>query len=253
MPYDPHHDDPLQAQLQAQAEAQAQLEAQLQAQLQGQGQHQGQGQYQGQGQGQDQYQSSENANCNTNGNLNGNLNGNANYNGNENHNSNSNSNANANANENINVNETCVSVKVDVQASVTPLISADGNEGSIIYIPQTFNQSIDWNQSGDGHGGAQTEIALDQINSLVANNEASCIHNSDWSTAWLSASNSGAASVAGGISQGDLATGAMTANTSTAANADAFTQSIVLGANLQNNSFSATIAGHDSHVEVHHS
>ena len=37
----------------------------------------------------------------------------------------------------------------------------------------------------------------------------------------------------------------MTANTSAAATIDAFTQSIVLGANLQNNSFTATIAGHD--------
>ena len=99
----------------------------------------------------------------------------------------------------------------------------------------------------------QTEIALDQINSLVANNEASCIHNSDNSTAWTSADNSGDASVDGGIHQGDLSTGALTANTSTGATADAFTQSIVLGANLQNNTFSATIAGHDSHVEVHHS
>jgi len=245
----PHDDDPLQAQLQAQAEAQAQLEAQLQAQLQGQ--HQGQGQYQGQGENQNQYQSSENANLNGNGNLNGNLNGNENYNanGNENYNANGNS----NANENVNVNETSVSVHVDVQACVTPLISADGNEGSIIYIPQTFNQSIDWDQDGNGGGGAQTEVALDQINSLVANNEASCIHNSDGSTAWLSAENTGNASVAGGIAQGDLSTGALTANTSAAATADAFTQSIVLGANLQNNSFSATIAGHDSHVEVHHS
>jgi hypothetical protein len=146
-----------------------------------------------------------------------------------------------------------VDVKVDVQACVTPLISADGNDGSIVFIPQSFNQQIDWGQTGNGDGGAQTEIALDQINSLVANNEASCIHNSDWSSAWTSAENSGDASVAGGITQGDLSTGALTANTSTAATADAFTQSIVLGANLQNNTFSATIAGHDSHVETHHS
>jgi hypothetical protein len=235
------NDDPFQAQLQAEAQAQAQLEAQLQAQLQGQGQHQGQGQ------GQDQYQSSENANWNANGNLNGNLNGNANYNANENYN------ANANANENVNVNATCVSVKVDVQASVTPLIGADGNEGNVIYIPQTFNQAIDWSQTGAGDGGAQTEIALDQINSLVASNTAYDIHNADWSSAVTSAENCGGAQVDGGIHQGDLSTGALTANTSTGATADAFTQSIVLGSNLQNNTFSATIAGHDSHVEVHHS
>ena len=48
---------------------------------------------------------------------------------------------------------------------------------------------------------------------------------------------------AGDAIQGDLSTGALTANTSAAATVDAFTQSIVLGANLQNNSFTATIAG----------
>jgi hypothetical protein len=242
------YEDPLQAQ--AQAEAQAQLEAQLQAQ--GQGQHQGQG----------QYQSSESDNFNGNGNLNGNgnfngnanLNGNGNFNGNANLNANENDNhnANCNTNENVNFNSTCVDVKVDVSASVTPIVG-ENNEGSVINIPQTFNQYIDWSQNGDGGGGAQTEIALDQINSLVASNSASDIHNSDWSHACATADNSGDASVQGGIAQGDLSTGALTANTSTNATADAFTQSIVLGANLQNNSFSATVAGHDSHVEVHHS
>ena len=43
-------------------------------------------------------------------------------------------------------------------------------------MPQTFNQMIDWSQNGQGDGGAQTEIALDQINSLVANNSAYDIH-----------------------------------------------------------------------------
>ena len=232
-----YEDDPFQAQ--AQAEAQAQLEAQLQAQ--GQGQHQGQG----------QWQSSDNWNGN------GNLNGNGNFNGNANENANGNLNANGNfngnANENVNVNSTTVDVKVDVQASVSPLISADDNQGSLLYIPQAFNQHIDWNQNGQGDGGAQTEIALDQINSLVASNTAYDIHNADYSSATTTAENEGGASVTGGITQGDLSTGALTANTSTAATADAFTQSIVLGANLQNNTFSATIAGHDSHVETHHS
>ena len=37
----------------------------------------------------------------------------------------------------------------------------------------------------------------------------------------------------------------MTASTTSSATIDAFTQSIVLGANLQNNSFTTTIAGHD--------
>jgi hypothetical protein len=46
------------------------------------------------------------------------------------------------------------------------------------------------------------------------------------------------------------------AGTSAAANVDAFTQSIVLGANIQNNSFTLAITGHDSTVtagDAHHS
>ena len=51
-------------------------------------------------------------------------------------------------------------------------------------------------------------------------------------------------------SWGDLASGALTANTTASATVDAFTQSIVLGANLQNNSFTMNIAGHDQSTTV---
>jgi hypothetical protein len=167
---------------------------------------------------------------------------------------NENSNANCNTNENVNLNSTCVDVKVDVSAVVSPVVG-DDNTGSVIYIPQTFNQDIYSTGPGTGDGGTNTEIALDQINNLTANNYAQDLHNSDNSCAYVSADNDGAASIAGGVSQGDLATGLVNANTSTAANADAFTQSIVLGANIQSNSFTLTLTGHDSSVETggHHS
>ena len=131
---------------------------------------------------------------------------------------------------------------------MTPIVG-DYNDGSVLYMPQTYNQEIGGGSGGEG--GVQTEIALDQVNSLVANTDAYCIHNADSSSAYDYASNTGGAQ-AGDISQGDLATGAMTASTSTAATVDAFTQSIVLGANLQNNSFTMQITGHDSTVDAHH-
>jgi len=42
----------------------------------------------------------------------------------------------------------------------------------------------------------------------------------------------------------------MTANATSSGAIDAFTQSIVLGSNLQNNSFTATIAGNDQSTTV---
>jgi hypothetical protein len=130
---------------------------------------------------------------------------------------------------------------VDVSACVTPLIG-DTSDSIVLYMPsQDFSQSI----TGNG-----AEIALDQINSLVANTSADCNSVSNWDSSFSgSASNSGDAH-AGDAIQGDLASGVNTANTSTAATVDAFTQSIVLGANLQNNSFTATIAGTSQETHV---
>jgi hypothetical protein len=99
-------------------------------------------------------------------------------------------------------------------------------------------------------GGTDTAISLDQINSLVANNSACDLHNSDYSSVSGSgASESGGIHV-GDISQGDLATGQLQGATSAAATVDAFTQSIVLGANIQNNSFTLALTGGDSHVSA---
>jgi hypothetical protein len=221
--YGKQYQDPLQAQLQG--EGQGQLEGQGQAQLG----LQAQGQGEGQGQGQGQYESSTSLNGNGNLNLDGN--GNLNLDGN----------GNFNTNENHNATCTDVSVNVDVSASITPLIG-DTTDGIVLYMPQTFEDGA---ISGNGN-----QIALDQINSLVANTTADGNWVSNWdSTSTLSASNSGDAH-AGDAIQGALATGELQAATSTAASVDAFTQSIVLGANIQSNSFNTTIAGgnQDTHV-----
>ena len=192
-----------------------------QNQDQGQGQGEGQGQLNLQGQGQAQAQVA----ADLNGNLNGNL------------------------NDNVNHNTDTVCVDVSVDASVTPLIG-DLSDATALYMPQDIAQSFT-------AGGTDTAIALDQINSLVANNTAQDLHNSDHSSMWGSgASESGSVGV-GDISQGALATGELQGATSAAATVDAFTQSIVLGANIQNNSFTLTITGHDSTVTAgdgaHHS
>jgi hypothetical protein len=178
---------------------------------------------------QQQEQSAYNSNCNDNHNANCNTDYNAN------------GNANCNANENVNLNSTCVSVSVDVSANVTPLIG-DLSDANVLYMPQNINFAA---ITGNGN-----EFALDQLNSLVANNTADGNSVSNFACGdSYTATNDGSAH-AGDIIQGDLATGAMTANTSTAATVDAFTQSIVLGANLQNNSFTATIAGGDQTTNV---
>ena len=210
-------------------------------QNQDQGQGEGQGQLSLQGQGQAQAQIAADLNGNLNGNGNGNLNGNGNFN--------ADGNLNGNLNDNVNHNTDTVCVDVSVDASVTPLIG-DLSDATALYMPQDIAQSFT-------AGGTDTAIALDQINSLVANNTAQDLHNSDHSSMWGSgATESGAVDV-GDISQGALATGQLQGATSATATVDAFTQSIVLGANIQNNSFTLAITGHESTVTAgdagHHS
>jgi hypothetical protein len=212
-----------------------------QDQTEGQGQGQGQLNLEAQGQGQAQAQVASDLNGNLNGNGNGNLNGNGNFN--------ADGNLNGNLNDNVNHNTDTVCVDVSVDASVTPIIG-DLSDATAIYMPQDIVQEF-------CAGGTDTAIALDQINSLVANNTAQDLHNSDCSSIWgSSASESGTVHV-GDISQGALATGELQGATSAAATVDAFTQSIVLGANIQNNSFTLTVTGGDSHVTAgdaaHHS
>jgi hypothetical protein len=205
-----------------------------QNQDQGQGQGEGQGQLNLQGQGQAQAQVAADLNGNLNGNGNGNLNGNGALN--------VDGNLNGNLNDNVNHSTDSVCVDVSVAANVTPLIG-DLGDATALYMPQDITQSF-------AHGGTDTAIALDQINSLVANNSACDVHNSDYSSVSGSSAWEGGTVTVGDISQGALATGELQAGTSAAANVDAFTQSIVLGANIQNNSFTLALTGGDSHVSA---
>ena len=204
-----------------------------QNQDQGQGQGEGQGQLSLQGQGQAQAQVAAD--------LNGNLNGNGNFN--------ADGNLNGNLNDNVNHNTDSVSVDVSVDASVTPIIG-DLCDATAIYLPQNISQEFH-------AGGTDTGIALDQINSLVADNSASHVWNSDGSSVSHSGASETGGVTVGDISQGDLATGQLQGATSATATVDAFTQSIVLGANIQNNSFTLAITGHESTVTAgdagHHS
>jgi hypothetical protein len=211
-----------------------------QNQDQGQGQGEGQGQLSLQGQGQAQAQVAADLNGNLNGNGNGNLNGNGNFN--------ADGNLNGNLNDNVNHNSDTVCVDVSVDATVTPLIG-DLSDATALYMPQDISQNFN-------AGGTDTAIALDQINSLVANNSAQDLHNSDHSSMWGSGASEGGNVQVGDITQGALSTGELQGATSAAATVDAFTQSIVLGANIQNNSFTLAITGHDSTVtagDAHHS
>jgi hypothetical protein len=197
-----------------------------QNQDQGQGQGEGQGQLSLQGQGQAQAQIAAD--------LNGNLNGNGNLN--------ADGNLNGNINANINHSSDTVSVDVSVDGNITPLIG-DLSDATALYMPQNIDQTFT-------AGGTDTAISLDQINSLVANNSAQDLHNSDHSSMWASGATETGGITVGDISQGALATGQLQGATSAAATVDAFTQSIVLGANIQNNSFTLALTGGDSHVSA---
>jgi hypothetical protein len=268
-----HHNDPqlqgqgqgqLEGQLQGQLQGELQGQGQLQGELQGQGQGQLQGQGQGQGQGQAQSQSSDswngNGNLNGNFNANGSLNGNGNFNGNGNLNGNGNFNANANynadANYNANTNSNTVTVDVTVDANVTPanIYGLDmsnmfnniyNGDGAILFMPQAITQSID---ATGADGSVNTEIAIDQVNSLVSNGYLgmATVDNSGHFDGNSVGAGPATAGIGDHASIGDLASGGMTSNATAQATMDAFTQSIVMGANIQLNNFNTSVIGHDS-------
>ena len=107
-------------------------------------------------------------------------------------------------------------------------------------MPQNYTQDI---------GSYGSEIALDQVNSLVANNEACGNSVTNDSSFSADASNTGHADT-GDASMGAMSTGVLTADASAAATIDAFTQSIVLGANIQSNAFNATIVGGNNATSI---
>ena len=268
----------LQGQAQGQLNAQGQLQGQGQLNAQGQGQGQGQLDLQGQGQGQGQGQAqdeaqyaaqgvsqavsdqSSNSNGNLNGNGNGNLNGTGNFNTNDNHLDNSLSNGVSKSVDNA-VNNTVtvdVSVTADVNASTPPVdnsINITHLDGILFQMPETVTQYV----NGDGNNSI---FDLNQVNNLVSDGHLDSPSVSFSVDGALSSYDSGlpssvfsmSASAAGGTASADNATisshdsSPITATTDASApvTMDAFTQSIVMGANIQFNSASFNVVGHDS-------
>jgi len=268
-----HHDDDdqKQKQLQAQLEAQAQAELQAQAQLEAQGQ------------GQAQHQSQESDNYNTN------LNGNGNGNGNLNLNGNANLNANVNINKtevcvDVKVNaDVCTPCgpednhQYGIDMSHTDMCFPD-NEGIINVNPEVINQNI----NGD-HAHLNVLFNLDQVNNLVDNDKAEHIKNSDGCSSFCFGDVKGeggdisiggsdgkdghggppkiefgghdddgsGAGVQIGSNNGAGSTNSTLVDASGNVSIDALTQSIVLGANVQTNSFNMNNAGGDITVTDH--
>jgi hypothetical protein len=260
-----NHDDEDKKNLQAQLEAQAQAQAELQAQLQGQGQ------------GQHQSQESENYNKNFNADVN--LNGNANLN----------ANVNLNKTEvcvDVKVNaDVSASGETDSHTYGIDMgylsINVSELDGILNLSPEIINQTING-------GGAGTNVLfnLDQVNNLVDNDKLENVQNSNSSSS-ISFSDikgeggdisigccpddkqhdggphiTGLDGIGGhggddssgvqiGSGNGAGSTNSTLVDASGNVSIDALTQSIVLGANIQTNSFNMNNAGHDITVVDH--
>ena len=259
------HNDPSQDQAQGQLQGQAEL----QAQLQGQGQGQGQGQSQGQSQYAGQYagQAVETDVWNANGNLNGNANGNLNANGNVNYND--------ITNEIDNHVDTCVdvNVKVNVDASESeppaPAGPVDPDTIDIESITGITNSivmpDVVWQSVTTGN-----VFNLDQVNNLTDNDSlsgATVSYNAGgvadaccWDPCGSDANSVGdftmTAGATGGTADAYIGTltggdgdfgGAAAATAAASVNQEAFTQSIVQGANIQFNSVDVTMVAGDAY------
>jgi len=127
---------------------------------------------------------------------------------------------------------------------VHALSNFDNSDGSLLFMPQTFTQDF-------AGGGTDTAIAMDQVNSLVSNGTATGDYVSDNATGSFDHNSLGDSANGGTATEtnGPISSDASWTDTATAgvnSTLDAFTQSIVLGANIQYNNFNTTIAGHDS-------
>ena len=132
-------------------------------------------------------------------------------------------------------------------------------------MPQAITQTInDQGGSGGAAGdGTDTMIALDQVNSLVSNGQvddasvsstASGVLDHDHVLAGDATDTIGSGSGGGGAA--DAGTGTISGAANSTGQLDAFTQSIVLGANIQYNNFNVSVVGHDAFTaggDIHHS
>ena len=261
-----HTIDPSQDQDQAQlqAELQAQLQAELQAQLQGQGQDQDQDQdqKQDQDQGQDQDQKQEQYSSSENLNANGNLNGNVNF------------------NENINVTNVEVDVKVDLELDDYQIPEDNGfadidmkdveldnifmaEEGDISFNPGDDVNFQDILNDAFGDGSNNSAFAINQIADLVDNDQLTDISQNNTGTFDMKWEVEGGHSRAGdgvgigdtdgkedssgwSIDAGDDIAASVASSAAATLNSTAFTQEVVLGANLQQNAVDVTVVGRDN-------
>ncbi len=193
-----------------------------------------------------------------------------NANGNLNANGNFDANGNLNGNLNSNINDTMVTVcdKVDVAVSADlgpPTITDAYDTGSFNTTSTTYNVTANLTDSpitiGDANnflagsgdsftftaGGTETAFHIDQVNSLISNNQLSDVSLTNDSTFSQYATDltGGTASTGAGIdhSVSDTATATVSATAAATATLSAFTQNIVLGANIQFNSLTQTVTG----------
>jgi hypothetical protein len=239
--YDPKDQD--------QKQDQAQAQANLQAQLQGQGQ----GQAQGQGQLQFAVQSldskSENENDNDNDNKNENDNKNSNEVDNKVDNSLDNKVDNNIDNKIENTVDNKVNVEVDVKVDLD--LDADGLSSPVIdlhhftttdsvVMPDVVNQTL----SGGGN-----QFNIDQVNNLVDNDVNTSSANYTGGGGYPGAGFDMDAKAWGGeskIDAGDIGNRTNVASSADAVlNQSAFDQNITQGANIQFNSITMQVAGHD--------
>ena len=242
--YDPKDQDQDQDQKQDQAQAQANLQAQLQGQ--------GQGQAQGQGQLQFAVQSLDSKSENDNENENDNKNSNENENKLDNKVDNSLDNKVDNNIDNKIENTVDNKVNVEVDVKVDLDLDADGlsspvidlhhftTTGSVV-MPDVVNQTL----SGGGN-----QFNIDQVNNLVDNDTNSS--SASYTSGGGGYPGSGFdmdAKAWGGESKIDAADIGNRTNVASSADAvlnqSAFDQNITLGANIQFNSITMQVAGHD--------
>jgi hypothetical protein len=130
----------------------------------------------------------------------------------------------------------------------------NNHEGSTVFLPENLSQTIQ-----GGAGDASTMIAMDQVNSLAANDEAEGQKVFNTGDGIFDHNHVGAGEATGidgssGASLGNSVSGAASATVTADAHSamDAFNQSIVVGANTQLNNFSVTVVGHDTFANADH-
>lgn len=285
-PIDPSQDQD-QAQLQAELQAQLQAELQAQDQKQDQDQDQDQDQKQDQDQDQDQkqdqdqgqWQSSTNENSNENGNLNGNLNGNANLNANANYNENV-STTDVDVDVKVDVGMDHMSMPDDndfgdldmKDVSFDNIFMADDGS-SISYDPGDDVNFEDIFNDAFGSGNNNSAFAVNQIADLVDNDALHGVtmdNSGDYTLTWEATGGEATAGdgIGGGggagtdskfdhhgetdsagwrIDAGDDIAASAAASAAAELTSNAFSQEIVLGANLQQNAVDVSIVGGDTH------